>query len=155
MSDRTVNKRLVEKEEPMEFDISLWERLNSYMSKRIDYSEMNEFLFSPLPKDKILNCKIVMRCDNNFEKIYPRYFLYIYNNDKFLLSAKKIFKATSTNYFIYNSEGEMSENSDSYVGKISSNFLSTEFNIYDKGKKPSKSKIKNDIRVNYGMIVYV
>jgi hypothetical protein len=112
---------------------------------------MNDFLFIPLPRDKIFNCKIIMRSENSFEKIYPRYYLYMYNNDKFILSARKVFKATSTSYNIYCDEDNMCDSF--YIGKISSNFLSTEFNIYDKGNKPGKAK--GDVRVNYGTIVYV
>ena len=130
---------------------SIWERLNSYIPKPITIDEMNDFIFKPLPNNKILNCKIVITSQNTYEKLYPKYFLYVYNNDKFLLSAKKIFKTTSTNYYIFNKE-DMSDNS--YIGKISSNFLSTEFNIYDNGKKPGKAK-ESEIRISFGTIVYV
>jgi hypothetical protein len=110
---------------------------------------------SPLPKDKILNCKIVMRYENSVGKIYPKYNLYIYNNDQFLLSAKKVFKSTSSTYYIFNNAHNTEKKANSYIGKVSSNFLSTVFNIYDNGKKPGKNMSDHELRINYGTILYV
>jgi hypothetical protein len=135
--------------------LSLWEMLNSYLPREIDINEMKNFLFKPLPNNKILNCKIILRAENTFGKMYPIYFLYVYNNDRFLLSAKKIFKTTATNYYIFNDMDDMNENSNCFIGKISSNFLSTEFNIYDKGRKAEKNVKSSDLRINYGTVIYV
>ena len=42
-----------------------------------------------------------------------------------------------------------------YLGKLKANFFGKEFNIYDSGKNPNKTKIVNEFRVNFGAILYV
>jgi hypothetical protein len=51
----------------------------------------------------------------------------ICENGKFLLVARKIRKVTSTNYIISFDAKDMSMGSDTYVGKMRSNFLGTKF----------------------------
>jgi len=40
------------------------------------------------------------------------------------------------------------------IGKLRSNFMGTEFNIYDNGKNPNDSKNLNEIRCQYASVVY-
>eukprot|EP00253_Pinus_taeda_P016342 PITA_16342 len=52
-------------------------------------------------------------------------------NGKFLLAARKFRRATSTEYIISLNADDMSRGSNTYVGKLRSNFLGTKFTIYD------------------------
>lgn len=52
-------------------------------------------------------------------------------NDKLLLAAKKIRRATSTDFIISLVADDFSRASNTYVGKLRSNFLGTKFTIYD------------------------
>eukprot|EP01018_Ginkgo_biloba_P022267 Gb_38151 [translate_table: standard] len=52
-------------------------------------------------------------------------------NGKFLLAARKFRRATSTDYIISLDAEDMSRGSNTYVGKLRSNFLGTKFTIYD------------------------
>nr|GMC59893.1 tubby-like F-box protein 5 [Ipomoea batatas]GMD71203.1 tubby-like F-box protein 5 [Ipomoea batatas] len=52
-------------------------------------------------------------------------------SDKLLLAAKKIRRATSTDFVISLVADEFSRASNTYVGKLRSNFLGTKFTIYD------------------------
>ena len=53
------------------------------------------------------------------------------------MSKKKLYNKTS-NYGIFMS-ANTSENSDSYIGKVRSNFLGTEFLIFDNGYNQSQA----------------
>ncbi|XP_022748558.1 tubby-like F-box protein 8 [Durio zibethinus] len=52
-------------------------------------------------------------------------------NGKFLLSAKRTRRTTSTEYIISMNADNISRSSSSYIGKLRSNFLGTKFIIYD------------------------
>jgi hypothetical protein len=115
-----------------------------------------KFLYSPLCKNRTLICKILRSETSKFsERLYPKYSLFIHNNEKLLMVAKKIWKPTSSNYLIMISDGDFDQSSPGYLGKISSNFLCTEFNIFDKGKNPKESNIQDEWRNQYGAINYV
>ncbi|KAI3736976.1 hypothetical protein L2E82_26967 [Cichorium intybus] len=53
------------------------------------------------------------------------------NASKLLLAAKKVRKATRTEFLISLAANEFSRASNTYIGKLSSNFLGTKFVIYD------------------------
>ncbi|KAK9670202.1 hypothetical protein RND81_13G185400 [Saponaria officinalis] len=69
-------------------------------------------------------------------------------NDKLLLAARKIRRATSTDFVISLVADDFSRSSSAYVGKLRSNFLGTKFTIYDshppcdalvkRGSRPSR-----------------
>jgi len=52
-------------------------------------------------------------------------------NGKFLLSAKRIVRATCTEYIISMNAESISSSANTYVGKMRSNFLGTKFVMYD------------------------
>ncbi|KAH9663115.1 Tubby-like F-box protein 5 [Citrus sinensis] len=52
-------------------------------------------------------------------------------SDKLLLAARKIRRATCTDFVISLAANDFSRASNSYVGKLRSNFLGTKFTIYD------------------------
>ena len=52
-------------------------------------------------------------------------------------------------------ELDMVKKDSGYIGKLKSNFFNTEFNIYDTGKNPKKTKNKEDMRKELGVIFYV
>lgn len=57
-------------------------------------------------------------------------------NDKLLLAAKKIRRATSTEFVISLAADDFSRASNAYVGKLRSNFLGTKFTIYEYDSQP-------------------
>jgi len=48
-----------------------------------------------------------------------------------------------------------SESDDSFVGKVRSNFLGTEFLFFDNGVNPKQSKVFGDERKVLGGVIYV
>lgn len=64
---------------------------------------------------------------------------------KLLLSARKIRRATSTDFVISFASDDFSRTSNNYAGKLRSNFLGTKFTIYD-SQPPSDSSIQSKCR---------
>ncbi|KAG6790390.1 hypothetical protein POTOM_006543 [Populus tomentosa] len=67
------------------------------------------------------------------------------DNGKFLLAARRYRHGVHTEYIISLDAGDLSQGSNAYVGKLSSDFLGTNFTIYDSqpphsGAKPSSSR---------------
>ncbi|XP_074561240.1 tubby-like F-box protein 8 [Curcuma longa] len=58
-------------------------------------------------------------------------------NGKFLLSAKKNRKTTCTEYTISIDAAKISRSSSAYIGKLRSNFVGTNFRIYDTQPPPA------------------
>ena len=59
---------------------------------------------------------------------------------RFLLSARKRKKSRSANYIISLDVADTSRHSPHFAGKVRSNFLGTEFVLYDAGDKPGKQR---------------
>ncbi|GMH17109.1 hypothetical protein Nepgr_018950 [Nepenthes gracilis] len=65
-------------------------------------------------------------------------------NGKFLLSAKRTRRTTCTDYVISLDVDNISRSSNTYIGKIRSNFLGTKFIIYDT-QPPHKSSVSSPL----------
>jgi len=57
-----------------------------------------------------------------------------------LLTGKKRSGNTTSNYLITVDQDKTKKGSKGYLGKIRSNFLGTEFYLYDSGDNPKKAK---------------
>ncbi len=56
------------------------------------------------------------------------------------MSAKKRACNNTSNYLVTMSRNEYDKKSPYYMGKVRSNFMGTEFVLYDKGEDPKKCK---------------
>jgi tubby-related protein 1 len=63
-----------------------------------------------------------------------------------LLNGKKRSGNTTSNYMITIDQDKMKKGTKGYLGKLRSNFLGTEFYLYDTGKNPKKAKTPDDVR---------
>ena len=111
----------------------------------------------PGPKHEHIRCTI--RREKGSFGLYPKYVLYLgtYQNGEFLLSARKRKKSKSSNYLISLDKDDLSRQSGNYFGKLRSNFVGTEFVIFDKGSKPqdnSSKAIQPNIRSELGGVLY-
>ncbi|KAJ6414108.1 hypothetical protein OIU84_006846 [Salix udensis] len=94
-----------------------------------------ELLREPGPRDFLLQC-FIKRCRST-----QTYRLYLSLNNaltedgKFLLAARKCRRPTCTDYIISLDTNDMSKGSNTYVGKLRSNFLGTKFTVFD-GQPP-------------------
>ncbi|XWS42072.1 hypothetical protein CRYUN_Cryun17cG0137700 [Craigia yunnanensis] len=69
-------------------------------------------------------------------------------NDKLLLAARKVRRATCTDFVVSLVADDFSRASNTYVGKLRSNFLGTKFTIYD-SQPPCDSIIPSTTRSNH------
>ena len=128
--------------------------------REIDLSDMRVFLHRPCPKGKQIQC-FIRREKGGLMKQNRKYFLYLQDGNRFLLAAKKRKRKKSSNYLISSTEGDLARASDAYFGKVRSNFMGTEFSIYDHGRNPTKIPGKDDgasammdLRKELGCIFY-
>ena len=115
---------------------------------------MPAFLDSPLPKDVMIQCTI-LRERSGFNRIYPKYFLFVSDTHQFLLAGRKRPGNKTSNYLMSMSQKDLKTKSPSYLGKVRSNFMGTEFMIYDKGLNPKKkAATPENLREELGAIMY-
>jgi tubby-related protein 1 len=119
-----------------------------------------------------VRCHIVRKPGKGFISgtAYPEYFLYLdgprdkpgnptMDTTDFLLSARKRKKSKSSNYIISLSEDDLARQSDSFFGKVRSNFVGTAFTIFDNGGKPGarvsdSGKSQPAPRMGLGSVTY-
>ncbi|KAI8003496.1 Tubby-like F-box protein 5 [Camellia lanceoleosa] len=89
-------------------------------------------LKQPGPRDSLIQCYIKR------DRVTSTYSLYLglspalsEDVSKLLLAAKKIRKATSTDFRISLATNDFSQSNHAYIGKLRSNFLGSKFSIYD------------------------
>jgi len=114
-----------------------WREMCREIVKNPEFSGKITFpvsLKQPEPRDGTIQCFIKR------DKSTQIYYLYLclsstvlVENGKFLLSAKRNCRATCTEYIISMNSGNVSRstNTNTYIGKLRSNFLGTKFVIYD------------------------
>jgi len=112
----------------------------------LDFSDMKSFLTRPLPKGTRLQC-CVMRNKGGFGgRMYPTFEMFLEEPNMFLLAGRKKGSSKTSNYTIVMDKNNF-DKGDSYLGKLRSNFLGTEFVIYGTkggGGKEKKKKVDDD-----------
>ncbi|CAL9041126.1 tubby-like F-box protein 8 [Musa acuminata AAA Group] len=112
-----------------------WREMCKEIVKSPEFSGKLTFpvsLKQPGPRDGSIQCFIKR------DKSALTYHLYLclspavlVENGKFLLSAKRIRRATCTEYIISTNACKITRSSNTYIGKLRSNFLGTKFVMYD------------------------
>ena len=122
-------------------------------------TDMRNFLTSPLPKNcGILQCYI-RRNKSGTNKLYPVYSLYLKDGDVFLMTSKKKPQNKTSNYLITMDQNDMKKTGRGYLGKLRSNFVGTEFQIFDNGLNPKDTDPEEtsdgkSVRLEMGSIIY-
>lgn len=88
----------------------------------------------------------IERHKSGFNRLWPKYTLSLSEGNKFLLCGKKRSGNATSNYLITMEQDKMSKESTSYLGKVRSNFLGTEFYLFDTGQNPNKASNHDDVR---------
>eukprot|EP01016_Furgasonia_blochmanni_P040554 TRINITY_DN5186_c0_g1_i5.p1 TRINITY_DN5186_c0_g1~~TRINITY_DN5186_c0_g1_i5.p1 ORF type:complete len:257 (-),score=20.35 TRINITY_DN5186_c0_g1_i5:299-1069(-) len=114
---------------------------------------MKAFLTRPAPKGYLLQCTS-KREKSGFARLFPKYHCYLSNGSRYLMSAKKRGGNTTSNYLLTMSKNDFNKSSPAMLGKLRSNFLGTEFNIFDGGKNPKKSAAMDQVREQLGVVTY-
>lgn len=96
------------------------------------------FLVNPAPKGGMIQCTI-KRDRSGMARFYPKYHMHLSNGFLYLMSAKKQAINNTSNYIIAQAREDMRKK-ENYLGKVRSNFMGTEFTLYDAGMNPKKTK---------------
>lgn len=142
----------------MELKLDQREAHNLYISKLTNpftsTEELRQLFMKPVPPNigQVL-CTIV-RHKSGFNRLWPKYTLHLSDSNKFLLNGKKRSGNTTSNYLITLDQDKMKKGSKGYLGKLRSNFIGTEFYLYDSGENPKKAKNFEDIRTQQGVVEY-
>ena len=82
--------------------------------------------------------------------LFPTYFLHMEREDGrrvFLLAGRKRKKSATSNYLITTDPTDLSRTGESFVGKLRSNMVGTQFTIFD-GGEPVKSRSLLQVRLS-------
>lgn len=94
----------------------------------------------------------IERHKTGFNRLWPKYTMSLSDGSKFLLNGKKRSGNTTSNYMISLDQEKLKKGTNGYLGKVRSNFLGTEFYLYDTGENPGKAKSAEQIREQHGVI---
>jgi len=122
---------------------------------QLDLSDMRRFLTTPLPKSAgTVQCNITRTKTSLTGN--PVYSLYLKQDDTFLMCSKKRSKNKTSNYKICMTENDLSRDGDNYLGKLRSNFMGTEFQIFDDGHSPKDDPDdgEQEMRNELGSVTY-
>ena len=81
--------------------------------------------------------------------LFPTYFLHMEREDGkkvFLLAGRKRKKSATSNYLMTTDPTDLSRGGDSFVGKLRSNVMGTQFTIFDSGE-PLKSRSLLQVKI--------
>lgn len=122
---------------------------------------MRSFLMRPCPKGVGMVHCYVQRNKGIKNKLFPEYRVYLKGNNAFLMTSKKRAGNKTSNYLISMGRNDHDNRlSPNILGKLRSNFLGTEYMIYDGGKNPSyeesyyEDEGNGDVRCELGAIFY-
>ncbi|KAG7187915.1 hypothetical protein KM043_013879 [Ampulex compressa] len=97
---------------------------------------IENFVLQPANKKMHYKCRITRDRKGMDRGLYPTYFLHLerdYGKKIFLLAGRKRKKSTTSNYLISTDPTDLSRGGESFVGKLRSNLLGTQFTVYDNG----------------------
>lgn len=128
--------------------------LEKLISPFTELEELFEIFTKPVPKEVgTLECTI-HRNKSGFNYLYPKYTLTLSEGERFLLNAKKRSGNKTSNYMITLDQDNLKRKGKGYLGKLRSNFMGTEFYVYDGGESFSKVKAGQSIRKEVAAVLY-
>ena len=87
----------------------------------------------------MIQCTI-KRDKSGMGRFYPKYMMHLSTGYQFLMIAKKRAYNYTSNYIVSMNRSKPEKKSGDFLGKVKSNFLGTEFVLYDSGENPVNSK---------------
>jgi len=103
---------------------------------------LDQFVLDPAPQGALVKCRITRDRKGMDRGLFPTYFLHMEREDGkkvFLIAGRKRKKSATSNYLMSTDPTDLSRGGDSFVGKLRSNMLGTQFTIFD-GGEPTKSR---------------
>ncbi|CAH0386766.1 unnamed protein product [Bemisia tabaci] len=108
---------------------------------------LDTFVLEPACQKVHYKCRITRDRKGVDGGFYPVYYLHLerdYGKKIFLLAGRKRKKSATSNYLISTDPTDLSRGGESYIGKLRSNLLGTQFTVYDNGHSPKKPYSKDD-----------
>jgi tubby-related protein 1 len=103
-----------------------WRHRTPGSPSALEIGDIGAFLTTPVPRTAgIVQCFIERNKSGLGKKMYPVYQLFLKEEDRFLLAAKKRPKQKTSNYLISRSADDLDRDSESFLGKLRSNFVGT------------------------------
>lgn len=118
---------------------------------------LETYVFKPAPQDQIIKCRITRDKKGVDRTVYPTYYLHLEREDGrkiFLLAGRKRKKSATSNYLISIDPTDLARESATFVGKLRSNRLGTQFTVFDNGENPNKNTVDSKTRRELAAIVY-
>ncbi|XP_056641480.1 protein king tubby isoform X1 [Diorhabda sublineata] len=120
---------------------------------------IEKFILQSAQLKVLYKCRITRDRKGMDRGLYPTYYLHLekdYGKKVFLLAARKRKKSTTSNYLISTDPTDLSRNAESFVGKLRSNLIGTQFTVYDNGISPRKANLREGIipRQELASVIY-
>ncbi|XP_065842906.1 tubby-related protein 3-like [Oscarella lobularis] len=109
--------------------------------------DLDEFVTRPAPHGQTVQCRLTRDTRGLDKKKFPWYYLHLERDDGkkiFLLAARRRKKSKTSNYIISTDPTDLARDGESFKGKLRSNFMGTQFTIYDSGVNPLKGEALPD-----------
>eukprot|EP00956_Cyclotella_meneghiniana_P013661 scaffold19824_cov62-Cyclotella_meneghiniana.AAC.3 len=125
-----------------------------------DPTMMRLFLTRPCPKRVGMMRCYIKRNKGIKNKLFPEYRVYLKENNAFVMTSKKRMGNATSNYLISMGRNDFdNRQSPNVIGKLRSNFLGTEYQIYDDGRNPQYESSDDDdgdgkVRSELGVMLY-
>lgn len=132
------------------FDAFIAELLNPFTP----VEKLRKMYMEPVPPRIGQIQATIMRHKNGMNRFWPKYTLSLSTTNQFLLTGKKRAGNATSNYMISMDQEKAGKGGSGYLGKVRSNFLGTEFSIYDNGANPEKAKTPDSVRSQHGVVQY-
>ncbi|XP_040580920.1 protein king tubby 1 isoform X2 [Lepeophtheirus salmonis] len=97
---------------------------------------LDQFVLEPSPQGALVKCRITRDRKGMDRGLFPTYFLHMEREDGkrvFLIAGRKRKKSATSNYLITTDPTDLSRAGDSFIGKLRSNMMGTQFTIFDGG----------------------
>lgn len=105
--------------------------------EELDLTDMKSFVLNPPPKGRVIQVSILRDKSGFKNRFYPKYHIFFSENiNCHIMSAKKKSTSKSANYILSLSRNDFNRKSNNCLGKLRSNFIGTEFFLYDNGENP-------------------
>lgn len=108
----------------------------------IDLTDVRKLINNPPPAGRTYQLTVVRNKSGFTKKFFPIFNVYFSENMNIsILNAKKKSGNKTSNYIISLSDSDFDRKSPNCVGKLRSNFVGTEFMLFDTGENPKKKKL--------------
>jgi tubby-related protein 1 len=96
----------------------------------------------------------IERHKSGMNRLWPKFTLSLSKTSKFLLHAQKRSGNKTSNYGISIEKGMVKKGAETYLGKLRSNFIGTDFTLFNAGESSKNAKGTDDLREQLGVVQY-